>query len=60
MSLSDVIIFIYVSVTDKNIFIYVSVNDENIYLSVNHVVFVALLFYVHDKHLRSCRDGQLT
>ena len=21
---------------------------------------VALLFYVHVKHLRSCRDGQLT
>ena len=21
---------------------------------------VVLLFYVHDKHLRSCRDGQLT
>ena len=21
---------------------------------------VALLFYVHGKHLRSCRDGQLT
>ena len=27
--------------------------------SVNFVV-VALLFYVHGKHLRSCRDGQLT
>ena len=24
------------------------------------VVVVAFLFYVHDKHLRSCRDGQLT
>ena len=24
------------------------------------VVVVALLFYVHCKHLRSCRDGQLT
>ena len=23
-------------------------------------VFVVLLFYVHGKHLRSCRDGQLT
>ena len=22
--------------------------------------FVALLFYVHGKHLRSCRDGKLT
>ena len=27
----------------------------------NHVVgVVVLLFYVHGKHLRSCRDGQLT
>ena len=24
------------------------------------VVVVVLLFYVNDKHLRSCRDGQLT
>ena len=24
------------------------------------VVVVALVFYVHGKHLRSCRDGQLT
>ena len=24
------------------------------------VVVVALLFYVHGKQLRSCRDGQLT
>ena len=24
------------------------------------VVVVALLFYVHGKHLRSCRDGQFT
>ena len=24
------------------------------------VVVVALLFYVHGYHLRSCRDGQLT
>ena len=27
---------------------------------VDQVVVVALLFYVHGKHLRSCRDGQLT
>ena len=25
-----------------------------------HCCFVALLFYVHGKHLRSWRDGQLT
>ena len=24
------------------------------------MVVVVLLFYVHGKHLRSCRDGQLT
>ena len=24
------------------------------------VLLVVLLFYVHGKHLRSCRDGQLT
>ena len=24
------------------------------------VVVVAFLFYLHGKHLRSCRDGQLT
>ena len=28
--------------------------------AVDFVVVVALLFYVHGKHLRSCRDGQLT
>ena len=27
---------------------------------VSVVVVVVLLFYVHGKHLRSCRDGQLT
>ena len=29
-------------------------------VSLSVVVVVALLFYVHGKHLRSCRDGQLT
>ena len=24
------------------------------------LLYVVLLFYVHGKHLRSCRDGQLT
>ena len=28
--------------------------------TVDVVVVVALLFYVQGKHLRSCRDGQLT
>ena len=31
-----------------------------ILLTFFFVVVVALLFYVHGKHLRSCRDGQLT
>ena len=26
----------------------------------NCIFFFALLFYVHGKHLRSCRDGQLS
>ena len=29
-------------------------------LGLRLVTIVALLFYVHGKHLRSCRDGQLT
>ena len=29
-------------------------------ISLLIVVVVVLLFYVHGKHLRSCRDGQLT
>ena len=34
--------------------------DLNRILTSAFVVVVALLFYVHGKHLRSCRDGQLT
>ena len=34
------------------------VNEEIFLILVGR--FVALLFYVHGKHLRSCRDGQLT
>ena len=30
------------------------------YWLISVVVVVAMLFYVHGKHLRSCRDGQLT
>ena len=33
---------------------------KNEHLGQGIVVVVALLFYVHGKHLRSCRDGQLT
>ena len=43
--------------TKKNNFhgsLFASLEDEI------GVVVVALLFYVHGKQLRSCRDGQLT
>ena len=33
---------------------------ENLKHVPDVVVVVALLFYVHGKHLRSCRDDQLT
>ena len=33
--------------------------SQKAYLTVSIVV-VVLLFYVHGKHLRSCRDSQLT
>ena len=36
---------------------YISINFLKAIYCVN---FFALLFYVHGKHLRSCRDGQLT
>ena len=34
--------------------------QQFIYTMKRVVVVVALLFYVHGKHLRSCQDGQLT
>ena len=36
------------------------VTTDVILMSKRFVVVVALLFYVHGKHLRSCRDCQLT
>ena len=39
-------------------FIYMPARWIN--FSSEYFVVVALLFYVHGKHLRSCRDGQLT
>ena len=35
-------------------------NDPEPNICAIIVIVVVLLFYVHDKHLRSCRDGQLT
>ena len=34
--------------------------DFQLGVDADHEAFVALLHYVHGKHLRSCRDGQLT
>ena len=34
--------------------------DDTLSSAVVVVVVVTLLFYVHGKHLKSCRDGQLT
>ena len=34
-------------------------NDSKLFLLLFQFVVVVLLFYVHGKHLRSCRDGQL-
>ena len=40
---------------------HLSIWNKNIYgLGVVVVVVVVLLFNVHGKHLRPCRDGQLT
>ena len=33
---------------------------KQMFVRMHLVVVVVLLFYVHGKHLRSCRDGQLT
>ena len=35
-------------------------NNDNNYSNNNNNTVIVLLFYVHGKHLRSCRDGQLT
>ena len=44
--------------SNSAIFIFVCQLFKKTFDSV--VVVVALLFYVHGKHLRSCRDSQLT
>ena len=35
------------------------IRDQGQSLIFDFAVVVVLLFYVHGKHLRSCRDGQL-
>ena len=37
-----------------------SVLSPLLFIIVLEALFCLLLFYVHGKHLRSCRDGQLT
>ena len=44
----------------KNQFLKILVSFAVQYPKVVVVLVVVLLFYVHGKHLRSCRDGQLT
>ena len=39
---------------------YLELTVSEYCMPFDFVVVVALLFYVHGKHLRSCRDGQLT
>ena len=39
--------------------LYQEVQEKNLIPIYVVVVVVVLLFYVHGKHLRSCRDGQL-
>ena len=52
-------IWIYAAYKSNCFLFYVTLNVSNAaYKCI--VVVVVLLFYVHCKHLRSCRDGQLT
>ena len=52
---------LYCNVPSVNVDQFADVFVNNILTSLpTPFVVVALLFYVHGKHLRSCRDGQLT
>ena len=50
---------IFKSLYNEMVSSYRSQKFENKYM-IKIVVVVVLLFYVHGKHLRSCREGQLT
>ena len=58
------LVYKFRNIIGKNDFPYhfkkIVVRYKKIGYNINVVVVVALLFYVHGKHLRSCRDGQLT
>ena len=45
----------FVAIANTDVLCKLIQGDNN-----SDVVVVALLFYVHSKHLRSCRDSQLT
>ena len=51
-----------IKVPKKEFWLNLKDPDEAAHNELLHlvVVVVALLFYVHGKHLRSCRDGKLT
>ena len=42
------------------LFVFMREIKNDLALKKSNFLFVVLLFYVHGKHLRSCRDGQLT
>ena len=43
-----------------NSFFITMAAESELQIRRNNADVVVLLFYVHGKHLRSCRDGQLT
>ena len=47
-------------ITERLLIEVLGANFVLLFLIAWHVVVVALLFYVHGKHLRSCQNGQLT
>ena len=49
-------------ISDIPVFVSVILNKtvKTVFKAFLYVVIVVLLFYVHGKHVRSCRDGQLT
>ena len=49
-----------VGATLRIVYTHKLVKSYAVHRKVLIVVVVVLLFYVHGKHLRSCRDGQLT
>ena len=59
MATKETLLIMYI-ILSKDTNVHIGSNSRISILFENNVVVVALLFYVHGKHLRSCRDGQLT